>query len=60
MVSNPYGLSIFHAQIGNCPLHEAVSESGTPNALVTALLAAPGGSSVVNRANQVSSLYFIP
>ena len=43
-----------HVQIGNCPLHEAVSTNRVHNGTVAALLAAPGGSSVVNTANQVS------
>ena len=53
-----YSEVFFLAQIGNCPLHEAVSTNRAPNGTVTTLLAAPGGSSVVNRANKVSSLSF--
>jgi len=37
-----------------------VSTDRTPNGTVAALLAAPGGSSVVNRANKVRCLSFCP
>ena len=46
-----------YTQIGNCPLHEAVSKNRAH--AVTLLLAAPNGTSVVNSANKVNHMTIV-